>query len=240
MKKTLNVAIAIQARKSSSRFPEKSVKVLFGNTTVIDSLVDNCVFCTNHVAKKNQYYNVNCDVVILVPDDEKEFWLNFMRSKPVTIISGDLENVKSRYMKLKNSYDYVVRLTSDCPNVPAITINKLIFTAIHYELDYLANSWEKYRTSIDGHDCEIMSRRAMEWLEFNANEKSEKEHVTLAIRNKLPKELSIGALIGKEDFSYLKHCIDTEEEYKDACQRFESAISKRKQAIQSNIHVYEY
>lgn len=183
--------------------------------------------------------SVTCDIIILVPTEEKDFWENFLRSKPVKIMTGSRDSVVERYFAI-STYDYVVRLTSDCPNVPPITINKLIFTAMHYDLDYLANSWEDFRTAIDGHDCEIMSRKAMSWLRSMNLSKSQQEHVTLAIREQRPSCLKLGALIAKEDLSHIKLCIDTQEEFDKATERFTSASHKRHIATEKGVHHYDY
>jgi hypothetical protein len=46
--------------------------------------------------------------------------------------------------------------------------------------------------------------------------------------------------VTKEDLSHIKLCIDTEVEYKQACDRFQSAYSKRKLAAKEGLYVYEY
>jgi len=188
--------------------------------------------------KKNHYYNLSCCVKVLVPFDETEFWTHFLRTRAADVIDGGTTNVLSRYLRLKN-YDYVVRLTSDCPNVPPMVINKAVFTAIHQEMDYLTNAWGEYRTAIDGHDVEIISSKAMQWLEDHAKSDYDTEHVTPAIRN-YGSELRKGVLINKEDMSMIKTCIDTPDEYCAAVRRFESSTMKRYNAIGRGINVFEY
>jgi spore coat polysaccharide biosynthesis protein SpsF len=184
---------------------------------------------------------VSVDVWVLVPDDEFEFWNDYLISKKVMVAGGSMSNVLSRYLDLtQHRYDYIMRLTSDCPNVPQLAMNKAIWTAIYHDLDYCSNVWENYRTSIDGHDIEIMSFRAMQWLSEHANLDRHREHVTLALRELNPKELKRGCMITKEDLSHIKLCIDTEQEYKEACQRFNNAYIKRKKAMEAGLYVYEY
>lgn len=190
------------------------------------------------MAKKNATYSVSCDTFVLVPNDERDFWDNFLMTRGVKVLSGSLTNVLDRYLLL-SEYDYVIRLTSDCPNVPPMTINKAVFTAIHHEIDYLSNAWEKYRTAIDGHDVEILSQKALCWLKDNALDQYDQEHVTPAIRTK-KHGLKCGALINKEDLSHIKLCIDTSDEF-DACsERFNSSYRKKIEAERNGITVYEY
>lgn len=210
--KQIKVVIGIQARLKSKRLPEKCVKYLAGKTTIIDSLIDNCIFCANHINKKTGMYSVSLDTKVLVPESEKQFWNDFLRNKRVEVIEGDEDNVLSRYAKL-SEFDYIVRLTADCPNVPPLVINKAVYTAIYHNLDYLANSWERYRTAMDGHDCEVMSNDCLQWLIANVHDKDDKEHVTLALRKKTPNSLRLGVLMGKEDLSHIKVCVDTADDF---------------------------
>jgi spore coat polysaccharide biosynthesis protein SpsF (cytidylyltransferase family) len=173
-----------------------------------------------------------------VPLEELDFWKNFLRTRDIDVIGGDCKKVLDRYLKLAD-YDYIVRLTSDCPNVPPLVINKAVFTAIHHEIDYLSNSWDGYRTAIDGHDVEIMSNKALKWLGNNSLTDYDFEHVTPAIRN-YKSNLVRGVLINKEDMSHIKTCIDTADEYFAAVRRFESSSIKRLDAINGGLNVYEY
>jgi spore coat polysaccharide biosynthesis protein SpsF (cytidylyltransferase family) len=237
------VAIAIQARLCSTRFPRKSVQPLSDTgITPITSLIQNCTSCAKHVESKNDpSTEVNVDVWVLVPESEVEEWNELIGHKDIKILAGNTTNVLSRYIKLmEHRYDYIMRLTSDCPNVPQLAMNKAIWTAIYHNLDYCSNAWEKYRTAIDGHDIEVISSRALEWLSNNAHTDSDREHVTIAIREQMPVNLKKSALIQKEDLSGIKICIDTEDEYLKARDRFQSAINKKRQAVNSEIYVYEY
>ncbi len=237
------VAIAIQARLASTRFPGKSTKPISDTgLTPITSLLQNCKICSEHVeAKRDPNTNVSVDIWVLVPENELEFWEEYLASKRVRVHGGSPENVLSRYTDLlEYRYDYIMRLTSDCPNVPQLAMNKAIWTAIYHELDYCSNVWEKYRTSIDGHDIEVMSFKAMLWLAENADLDKHREHVTLALRDMMPRTLKKGCLVTKDDLSHIKLCIDTEDEYKQACERFGSAYRKRKGAMEAGLYVYEY
>lgn len=237
------IAIAIQARLSSTRFPQKSVKPLSPTgISAVTSLIHNCSICADHIeAKRDPNTKVNADIWILVPDNEMAFWSDYLAAKRVYIRGGSETNVLSRYTSLlKDQYDYIMRLTADCPNVPQLAMNKAIWTAIYHDLDYCTNVWESYRTSMDGHDIEVMSKKALEWLSKNVELDRHKEHVTLAIRELMPRSLKKGCLITKEDMSGIKLCIDTEDEYKKACERFTSAYLKKKAANDSGLFVYDY
>jgi spore coat polysaccharide biosynthesis protein SpsF (cytidylyltransferase family) len=243
MKVRKRIAIAIQARLASTRFPEKSIKPISETgMSAITSLIHNCMICADHVeSKRDPNTQVSVDIWVLVPNNEIDFWKEYLAAKRVNVHGGSPTNVLSRYTDLlADRYDYIMRLTSDCPNVPQLAMNKAIWTAIYHDLDYCSNVWEDYRTAIDGHDIELMSFKALQWLSENAELDNQKEHVTLAIRQLGPKCLKKGCLVHKEDLSHIKLCIDTEEEYKRACERFGSAYRKRKRAMEAGLYVYEY
>jgi spore coat polysaccharide biosynthesis protein SpsF (cytidylyltransferase family) len=246
MLKNIKINIAIQARKNSESIPNKSLlKLNNENLTVIDSLLQNCIFCSGHIQKKNKFYEIFPSIWVLVPDGELDFWETFLRGykKQVSIIGGDETNVFSRYVKLfqSESPDYIVRLTGDCPNVPALAINKLIFTAVHHQIDYLSNSWPDYRTTIDGHDCEIISSRLFnEIINRISLDEYDKLHVTSFIHRCKPTGFSYGMLWTKEDLSDIKTCIDTELEHNISFKRFDSSSRKKHAAISSGIKIFEY
>jgi len=239
----IKIAIAIQARLGSTRCPNKAIEKLSPTgTSAITSLIHNCTFCQSHVkAKKLDKTKVDIDIWVLVPDNEIEFWNEFLAHKNVSIMAGHPTNVLSRYIDLSQyNYDYIMRLTGDCPNVPAIAMNKAIYTAIFHNLDYCSNVWEEFRTCPDGHDIEIMSAKAMNWLATNATTKEHFEHVTIAIRTLNSKVLKRCCLINKEDLSHIKLCIDTPEELEAARSRFTSAYRKKKLANEMGLFTNDY
>lgn len=239
------IIIGIQCRLASTRFPEKSIKLINDNgLTCVGSLLDNVDKCNEHMSKKSGgLYTIKPIVVLLVPDNEVSFWLDFAanrRPKPI-ILSGHLTDVLSRYLHLlEQKFDAVVRLTADCPNVPPLAINKAIFTLIHHRLDYISNVWEGCRTAIDGHDIEVMSYDALQWLKDNATEPDEREHVTIAIRKRMPQDLRKAALIQKEDMSHIKLCVDTEHEFNECKMRFNQALLKKEIAAKKGLGIYDY
>lgn len=244
--KNIKINIAIQARKTSELLPDKSLlKLNEDGLTVIDSLIQNCLFCASHVKKKSGLYLITPSVWVLFPDTEKDFWTTFLRGykKTIGMISGSEHNVFSRFSDLFQAErpDYMVRLTADCPNVPALTINKLIFTAIHYNIDYLSNSWPGLRTTIDGHDCEIISADLFERIQNRTSlDEYDSLHVTSFLHRCRPDGFSYGMLWTKEDLSELKTSIDTEKEYEMAFKRFDNASKKKQNALQSGIKIFEY
>jgi spore coat polysaccharide biosynthesis protein SpsF (cytidylyltransferase family) len=82
-------------------------------------------------------------------------------------------------------------------------------------MDYVSNVDPRFRTSIDGFDVEVMSKKAMHWLSENAFLDEDKEHVTIALRkNKIP-GLSYGCIMDGLDFSGMKLSVDTEDDFQN-------------------------
>jgi spore coat polysaccharide biosynthesis protein SpsF len=195
-----------------------------------------------HLNKRHSDYDLSANINVLVPEVEEQYWLDFLADQQVTVMSGDLNNVLSRFKLLYDAKKprYIVRLTADCAGIPWMVMNKMIFIANHHRLDYVTNAWEYYRTAPDGHDIEVLSSIAMEWLFANAREKDHLEHVTLAIRRYMPSGLRKAAFIAKEDLSDIKLCIDTDDEYARCKVRFDKAIEKREAARRAGLGIYDY
>ncbi len=235
------IEIGIQARRSSTRFPDKSTKPL-GEGCAISHLIECCEKCIVHLNKRHSDYDLSANLNVLVPDVEENYWQETLAGYNLDVVAGDLNNVLERYKKLYETKRprYIVRLTADCHQIPWMTLNKMIFIASHHRLDYVSNCWEKYRTAPDGHDIEVISADGMEWLFKNAKEKPHFEHVTIAIRQLMPQSLRKAAFVAKEDLSAIKLCIDTEDEYKHAAARFAAAIEKRDAAKKAGLGIYDY
>ena len=242
------ISICIQARKNSTRLPGKALLSL-GDRSLVEHCVDNASRAQDYMAKKYNDKGYDVDLNLLVPEDEYLFWDAYCFSNKIRIFGGDPLNVLDRFVKYFDMYkpEFIVRLTADCPNVPFLVINKAISIAISHRLDYVTNAWERYRTSPDGHDVEVMSAKCMTWLAKNAVTLHDREHVTTAIRENrelLAEFRNIGfkaaVLMAKEDMSGTKTCIDTKEEYEACKSRFEGSSKKLHLALIDRLGIYEY
>lgn len=229
MKKQTKVSIGIQARSTSERFPNK-VTQMIGNRMVIEHVIDSCRSCADYINRYTFTNNIVVDVFILIPEgDPLKQILSPMSDH---IIEGDENDVLSRYVKMakESEAEYVVRITADCPLLPHFMIYKGINVAIKNGLDYVSNVGDKtesMRTSIDGDDVEVMSARALEWADKNSHAKSQREHVTTALREDgAPYFFRYGVLIGHKDHSNIKLSVDTEDDLKNIRTDFERIKNK--------------
>lgn len=202
-----NVSIGIQARSGSTRFPSKILESVNGKR-VIDHVIDACQGSCDYMNRYTSKSGIFCTPYLLVPDNDP--LKNLI--KDIEVIEGSEDDVLERYVKMSKECesDYIVRITADCPMIPEFIISKAITIAVKNNLDYCSNVDEKVRTSIDGHDVEVISQRALEWLDTNAVEEKHREHVTLMLRQvSLPHDFKVGFIIGYVDHSNIKLSLDT-------------------------------
>ena len=217
------VCIGIQARSTSTRFPGK-VHELIDGRSVLDHVIDVCSKAAGYL---NRYTYNNAAIVklsLLVPQGDE---IADLYRKRVNVIEGDEHDVLSRYQKMAESHDadFIVRITADCPRIPEFIISKHIMVALKNRYDYFSNVHEGMRTAPDGWDCEVMSRKALEWLSSNAKEKYDREHVTPMLRNNPQPWMSRGINLGHNDRHAVKLSIDTREDF-EAAARDQEAVDR--------------
>jgi spore coat polysaccharide biosynthesis protein SpsF (cytidylyltransferase family) len=205
----IKVLIGIQARSTSHRLPGKSLAMLH-NKPVLSWVLTSC-------EKSAKYINTHSndrllvDVALLVPQKD-EILSNYSK---FNIFEGDEDDVLSRYVETAEFYnsDYIVRITGDCPFLTSFMITNHIFKATG-----------------GGRDIEVLSRKALKWLEVNAVTKEEREHVTTKIRKERPRNLRRGHFLNRMDLSPIKTSIDTSEDLEIARRRMMSFYSKKELA----------
>lgn len=204
------IVIGIQARSSSERFPRKVFEIIEGKP-MLQHVIDSAYSSMNYLNRWAQKNRMLVSVVVLIPtDDEIQ---SVFRTK-VNLFYGPEKDVLKRYHLMAEAYnaDIVVRLTGDCPLIPGNLISKHIQCAQKDEYDYFSNVDPSYRTAPDGMDCEVLSRRALDWLNLNAVTASDREHVTPLIRSNPPEWAKVGHMVGFLNLSDIKLSVDTPEE----------------------------
>lgn len=211
-KETKSVLIAIQARSTSTRYPQK-IYQLIGKKSVLQHVIDKAKDAQSYVERSSHKVNIKVNIAILHPEEDNQL-IDKFRNSGIALVGGDEGNVLSRYSKAMDIFqpDYIVRLTSDCPLMIPGLISKHINTAIYNNLDYVNNVDQRCRTIADGFDCEIMSKKAMDWLKDNATSSDEKEHVTLALRAPDTHNLKMGFVMSQLHTSREKLSVDTEKD----------------------------
>ncbi len=101
----------------------------------------------------------------------------------VGIFRGDEDDVLGRFAGAarQGRADLVVRVTADCPLLDPVEAGKVVAAVAGGDADYACNNDPP--TYPDGLDCEAFTRAALDRAASDARRPSEREHVTLFIRD---------------------------------------------------------
>ena len=77
----------------------------------------------------------------------------------------------------------IIRITSDCPLIDVNILDNMINRYKIKKFDYYSNTYPEPSTYPDGMDIEIFRFKSLKLANMKAIKKSEREHVTLFIRN---------------------------------------------------------
>ena len=161
----------VQARVSSSRLPGKVIKPILGKPMILHEL--ERVQRSKHIDK----------IVLATSRDKSDDILaDVVAASGIDVYRGSLEDVLDRYYQCAKQYqpEHVVRITGDCPVIDWRIVDAVIEKHLAEGNEYTSLS-EDYP---DGLDTEVMVFDAMEQAWKMANRASEREHVTLYIRNR--------------------------------------------------------
>lgn len=196
----MNLAI-LQARMSSSRLPNKVLKEVNG----VPLLKYEC----DRILNSKKIDKLIIATSIDKSDDRIE---EFAKSEQIELFRGSLEDVLSRYFECAKSFKEknniknlnIIRVTGDCPIIDPKVIDEVIDFFESNSCDYASNTLVP--TYPDGMDIEICSFNALEIAYNEAKYKSDREHVTLFIKNDNRfKKLNYKA---ESDFSHLRMTVD--------------------------------
>lgn len=209
MDSVITVAIGIQARLHSERLPKKVFEYI-GNKRMIEHVIDNCNCSKMHINKQTWRHSVNVELALLVPTKEEK---EFSKIDQIPILTGPEDDVLTRYNRLLHfNPNFIVRITSDCPFIPPELITKHIMTATKHRLDFVSNVDERFRTSPDGYDVEIMSKDMFDYALNNAVTTDDREHVTSIIKRSPPPWARVAHIMHNIDENHNKYSVDTRED----------------------------
>ena len=160
----------IQARCGSSRLPNKVLMDLAGKT-LLERVFERAA------------RSKNLDEIVVATSIGKENLplIELCARRGFRVFVGSENDVLDRFYQAAKLFnpEYIVRITADCPFYDAEILDAAI-ASMHTATDYLA---DLDGTLADGLDIEIMKFSALETAWQDAILKSEREHVTLYIRN---------------------------------------------------------
>lgn len=199
----MKIRVIIQARMGSTRLPGKIMKKL-QNKTVLE-----------HVIERVRQSKLIDEVIIATTTKEKDDVIEKESLRcGVKMFRGSEDDVLSRYYYAakENDLDVVVRITSDCPLIDPIIINKMISIYLDNTCDLLSNTGMNTceRTFPRGLDVSIFSFESLNEAFMNAIEKYQREHVTPYIYQ----HKHVEYFKNTNNYSKYRWTLDTEEDFK--------------------------
>lgn len=194
----------IQARMGSTRLPGKVMMDLCG-----DSVIE-------HVVNRLNRSELIDEIIIATSEDKNNKpIIDFCKNKNIGCFAGSEDDVLDRYYQTAidnnvNDDDIIIRITSDCPLIDPFVVDEVIDEHISNKNDYTANVIEC--TYPDGLDCEVFNFSVLKDTWENANLSSQREHVTLYIRDN-PDKFKLGNVKNDKDLSNLRWTLDEEEDF---------------------------
>jgi spore coat polysaccharide biosynthesis protein SpsF len=198
----MNTGIIIQARMGSTRLRGKVMNILSDNTVL------------GHVVNRLQQTYCKENVIIATTDEECDDEIyNFALSNNIKVFRGSQNDVLSRYYHcaVKYGLDGIVRVTSDCPVIDPLIINKMleIYLDEKYELVTNVAINPSDRTFPRGIDAEIFSFDILKNAFKNAYKEYHREHVTPYLYEN---SKSIYFYKNDKDLSKYRWTLDTQED----------------------------
>ena len=188
------IIAVLQARMTSSRLPEKVLKPILGKPMLL------------HEVERLQRSHLIDKLAVATSTDGTDAPIAYMcHEHGIEVFRGSLDDVLDRYYQAAKPYnpDHVVRVTGDCPVIDWRIVDKVIEKHLVEDNDYTSLS----PSYPDGLDTEVVKFSTLKAAWENADKLSEREHVTLYIRNR-GKNFRLGQLELEQNFSNMRWTVD--------------------------------
>ena len=190
----------IQARLTSSRLPNKVMKIINGKK-IIDIIFDR-------VSRSKSLRKI----IFVIPSNKKNLRLKkYLKKKNYNFFCGSEKNVLRRFYMASKKFKskYILRITADCPFVDSNLVDKLFKYFKSKKVNYASNT--NPPSFPDGFDIEIFDFNSLKEAFKKAEKIKDLEHVTpFLIRNKKLKKYN---LRNKKNLSNCKLSIDTIDDF---------------------------
>ena len=167
-----NTILITQARMGSTRLPGKVLQTVCGKELL-----------RIHLDRLRNCKKISDIIVATTTSSKDDIILQYAEKWNYKVFRGSEDDVLDRYYQaVKNQKpDWVVRVTSDCPLLDPILVDKVIEFAQNNRVDYCSNTLiEQFP---DGQDVEVFTFASMERAWKESVKLSEREHVTPYIKN---------------------------------------------------------
>lgn len=230
------ILIAIQARSGSTRLPRKAFELISGKM-MLDRVIEACKKAASYSSQREK---LAFRVVVVTPAGDP---IVDVFQNRCDIVEGPEADVLARYRMALDRYDsdLVVRITGDCPLIPPYMISRIVSLAAQHGYDYISNVDPRFRTALDGVDCEVVSAKLLKELHARAVLPEDREHVTTMARREPPAWAKVGVVVSHFDHADLKLSVDTAEDLERVRKAHEAAANKYRDAImtygQTQVHL---
>ena len=191
----------IQARTGSTRLPNKVLLKVKGLTLLEYEI--------RRIKMAKKVDKIVVATTMKEADDKIE---NLCKRMEISCFRGSEEDVLDRYwqcVQKYSEYENIIRITSDCPLVDPRVIDETISFFEKNRFDYVANSLQA--TFPDGMDTEIFTRKSLEQAHKNAKLISEREHVTLWMREN--RKFRKGNFSAEHNWEHFRLTVDNKEDF---------------------------
>lgn len=200
----MKTVIIVQARMSSTRLPGKVLKKVLGKP-----LLEYQIERLRRVKLADEI------VIATTMRDADQPIINFCNDLSVPYFRGSENDVLARYYGAAKQYkaSTVVRITSDCPVIDPMVIDKVISYYLDHllEFDYVSNTL--CRTYPRGMDTEVLPMEALSTAFKEAKLRSEREHVTPFI-HRHPERFRLANIAYHKDLSQYRWTVDAPQDLK--------------------------
>lgn len=200
----VKVAAIIQARRGSTRLPDK-VFLELSNKPLLEHVV-------YRLKNSDLLHEIIIATTDLPNDDLIESWAN---SNKISVFRGSENNVLERYYEAAKEFnvDVIVRITADDPFKDYRLVDEAVSVLIENKLDFVCNNSPV--SFPEGLDVEVLTFNALEVSYNNAISDFDKEHVTQYIHKNKDK-FNIANIQNDKDLSFYRWTLDTIEDYQFA------------------------
>lgn len=227
----------IQARIGSTRLPNK-VLMDVGGLTMLEYEI-------NRVKSAKKVDKIVVATGDTVDNDEIE---KFCKKINVDCFRGSESDVLKRYYECASQYDgfdNVIRITGDCPLIDPFIVDRVIGLYEKENCDYASNIEKE--TFPDGMDLEIFKKSVLKRAHKEAKLQSEREHVTLYIRNS--KNFKRVNLESEHDWSHYRLTVDEQNDFEvikflidnskpeASCEDYITLLKKNPQIMEKNMDI---
>lgn len=198
----MSVWAILQARCSSSRLPGKVLKPLLGDPMLARQI--------ERIKRCRRLDGLLIATSTASDDDAIEALAERLG---LPCFRGSLTDVLERYAQAAAGLnaEHIVRLTGDCPLAEPEVIDAVIEQHLREGNDYTSNCAPA--TLPDGLDVEVITSAALRHSYEQACKPSEREHVTLYVRNHA-EMFKLGNYLHQPDLSALRWTVDEEADFR--------------------------